>query len=128
MPCAFRLLPLRMSEICGIALFTVYKTAWHLPAVLKIELSGHIPQFQLVVRQINGLHVLHVDTGPDDMSVAASFLFVEDDGAGLTVQPEFLFGFLDAASNASTGTCSLGGGLRLNEKRYCLARVPQLTA
>lgn len=83
-----------MSEICRIALFTVYKTTRYLPPIFKVELSGHIPQLQLVMRQVDSLHVFYVDTGPNDMSVAASFFFVEDDGARLAVQPEFLFGFL----------------------------------
>ncbi len=63
--------------------------------MVYVELARHVPQLDLEVVQVDRSHPLAVDTRPDSVSVSPTVLFVKDDGAGLTFQPELCFDLLD---------------------------------
>lgn len=63
--------------------------------MVYVELARHIAQLDFVVVQVQRSHPLAVDPRPDSMSVSPSVLLMEDDGAGLAVQPELGFHLLN---------------------------------
>lgn len=68
--------------------------------MVKEELTGDIPQLDLVVRQIDRPNLLRIDAGPDDMGMPPSVLLMEDHGAGL-IRPAELF--LDSGNGLFEG-------------------------
>ena len=92
---ARRLLPFRAREGQRVAQAPVLKSARHVPAMLHVELSGHVPELDLVVGQVDRAHPLRVDPRPHGMSVPPTVLFVKDDGARLVFQTELSLDFID---------------------------------
>lgn len=63
--------------------------------MLDEEVPGKVPQLQLEVREVDRLHRLAIDAGPDAMRMAAALLLVEDDHTWLTGQAELRLDLAD---------------------------------
>jgi hypothetical protein len=88
-PC---LLPFFAREGERIAQERILEPARHVPAMLKEELAGDIPQLHLVVRQVDRPHLCGIDPRPNDVSMPPPVLLMEDHGTRLIGQAELFLG------------------------------------
>nr|WP_300061705.1 hypothetical protein [uncultured Roseobacter sp.] len=51
------------------------------------QILGYFFQSGVIAGEIHGFHLHHINTGPDDMGMSSSVLLMEDNSAGLIVQP-----------------------------------------
>src|SRR5690606_15593134 len=85
------LLPFCQSEVARIAVLFIDQPARHLPAVLKVELSGNLLKLVFKERERLCRHGFGIDPAPNGMAMATPFFFMEDDNARLIVQAMFIF-------------------------------------
>lgn len=88
------LLPFFQGRISLIARPGVDQPLRHGPALVEKELLRHLAQLGLEERELLGRHRVGVDPGPDGMAMPPSFLFMEDDDAGLIDEAQALLDIL----------------------------------
>ena len=78
---------LRFADLKRVATPAFLHAFRHFPAVFEEQGTGYVHQLELVVGNIDADDPVGMkrwlEPQPDDMAVAAAFLFVEDDDAGL---------------------------------------------
>lgn len=92
---AFGLTGLLPAVVRPISLGPILEPFRHGPIVGAVEFSRHLRELPLVVGQVDRPHAPRVDPRPDAVRVAATVLLMENNGAGLTREPQALFNDLD---------------------------------
>ena len=120
------MLPFFPREGEGIAQAAGFQATRHRPAVVYVELARHIAQLDFVVVHNQRSHPFAVDPRPDGMSVSPPVLLMEDDGAGLTFQPELCFDLLDGLFKVLDGRVRAFGRVEAHrEQMLFAARSPR---
>src|SRR5215213_6258561 len=86
------MLPFRQREIERTLAAVAAQPVRQPPAVFKKQLPRNLVQLPLEMRKIDSAHRRMIDPRPHDMRVSPSFLFMEDNGAGLACETERTFG------------------------------------
>lgn len=90
-PLALGLLPFIQRKITRIAAASIRNPLRHFPAMFEIEFAREVLQLEVRIGKLDRLHLFNVDPAPHGVSVAAAFLFMEDDDAGLIRQAQLGF-------------------------------------
>ncbi|WP_143028485.1 hypothetical protein [Ruegeria marina] len=92
---ALCLLPLVARDGQRITQTPILQAARHVLAMFGKERTRHIGKLRLVVGQVDRAHLLGIDARPHNMRIASAIISMEENGAGLSFQPQ-LFSIISA--------------------------------
>lgn len=124
----FGLLPFFAAKIERVAVFGVGQSGWHLPFVFQVQLSGEVFEFQLEVRQVNGLHVVGVDARPDHMGMTAAFLLMKNDRSWLSIQTQLVLYLFDGGFKGVDGYPTTNASALRHQQKKRLPRDGERSA